>query len=269
MNSSRILGWCGELLQTCSLIADDMMDSSPLRRGRPSWFTVDGVGMNAINDAFYLESCAYHLLKKYFGGTGFYTKLVDAFHDITLKTVIGQNLDVLTTQKKISEERFQMTNFSKIAKYKTGYYTFVLPIRLGAILAGLVDGKLLNHIENVGLQLGEIFQAQDDFLDVYGTMTQTGKRGTDIAEGKCTWLICKAMEIANPEQREILMNTYGKKDEESVQIVRTIFDEISLPYHFHQYHDEVMHKIGANIAAISGDHTQLKAMLNILETTIN
>ncbi|XP_035711265.1 farnesyl pyrophosphate synthase isoform X3 [Folsomia candida] len=263
MNSARILGWCGELLQTSSLIADDMMDSSPLRRGRPSWFTVDGVGMNAINDAFYLESCAYHLLKKYFGETEFYTKFVDAFHDITLKTIIGQNLDVLACQE-ISEERCKMANFFKIAEYKTGYYTFVLPIRLGAILAGLQDGKLLNHLESVGLQLGEIFQAQDDFLDVYCTITQTGKSGTDIAEGKCTWLICKAMEIANPEQREILMATYGKKDEESVQVVRTIFDEINLPYHFRHYHEELMDKIGTQIAAISGDHVQLKAMLNTL-----
>ncbi|OXA49522.1 farnesyl pyrophosphate synthase [Folsomia candida] len=263
IHCSRVLGWCGELLQSCSLVADDMMDSSPLRRGRPSWYKVDSVGMNAINDAFYLESSVYYLLKKYFGGTPVYTDLVDAFHETTLKTIFGQNLDVMASKKKL-EDRFKMESFSRIAKYKTSYYTFVMPLRLGAILAGLKDSKLYGKIETIGLLLGNIFQAQDDFLDVYGDPAKTGKKGTDISEGKCTWLICKAMELADHDQRAILEQNYGKQDDESVLIVKSIFQELQIDERFRQYRSESMDKIRAQISSINGRNIRLQAILKLL-----
>ncbi|OXA49235.1 Farnesyl pyrophosphate synthase [Folsomia candida] len=239
------------------------MDSSPLRRGRPSWYKVNGVGMNAINDAFYLESSVYYLLKKYFGGTPVYTNLVDAFHDITLKTVLGQNLDVMAN-KIVLKDRFKMENFSTIATYKTSYYTFVLPLRLGAILAGLTDSKLIPKIDTVGLQLGEIFQATDDFLDVYGNPATIGKKGTDISEGKCTWLICKAMELADRKQRAVLEQNYGKNDEECVLIVKKMFQELQIDEHFRQYRSESMDKTRAQIAAIGWRNLRLQAILKLL-----
>ena len=46
-----ILGWAVESLQTCFLVADDMMDSSTTRRGSKCWYKLENVGMTAINDA--------------------------------------------------------------------------------------------------------------------------------------------------------------------------------------------------------------------------
>jgi farnesyl diphosphate synthase len=50
---------------------------------------------------------------------------------------------------------------------------------------------------------------QDDFLDCYGDPSVTGKIGTDIVDGKCSWLIVVAMQRANKEQKETLRVSPG------------------------------------------------------------
>ena len=56
----------------------------------------------------------------------------------------------------------------------------------------------------MSLKLGECFQAQDDVLDCFGVPQVTGKVGTDIADGKCTWLLVEALRSATQEQRALL-----------------------------------------------------------------
>ena len=50
------VGWCVELLQAFFLVSDDIMDSSLTRRGQTCWYLKPGIGLDAINDAFLLES---------------------------------------------------------------------------------------------------------------------------------------------------------------------------------------------------------------------
>jgi farnesyl diphosphate synthase len=73
---AAVLGWLVELLQATMLVIDDIMDGSPTRRGKPSWYRVPGVGMAAANDAMMLESAIYMLLKKYFAGRPIYVRLL-------------------------------------------------------------------------------------------------------------------------------------------------------------------------------------------------
>ena len=50
----------------------------------------------------------------------------------------------------------------------------------------------------------ELIQALNDFLDVFGDSRVTGKVGTDISEGKLSWVIVEALQVSTPEQRKFL-----------------------------------------------------------------
>jgi farnesyl diphosphate synthase len=71
------------------------MDSSITRRGNPCWYKVPGVGLDAVNDALILESFLFFLIDRHFDGKQ-YVALQKLFHDVSLKTQMGQMLDTMS-----------------------------------------------------------------------------------------------------------------------------------------------------------------------------
>lgn len=62
----------------------------------------------------------------------------------------------------------------------------------------------------ISLEIGRMFQVQDDYLDCFGNPQTTGKIGTDIEENKCTWFAVNCLQRANYEQKQELVKCYGK-----------------------------------------------------------
>jgi len=249
MREAYVLGWCVELLQAFFLVADDMMDGSTTRRGKECWYRKDDLGMLAINDAILLETCIYTLLDKYFRDTPYYLNLLDAFLYITRHTAMGQQLDLMSASCKL--ENFDMKRYSQIVQYKTCYYSFYLPVQLGMILADVKDPELYRQSRAILLDMGHLFQIQDDYLDCFGNPEVTGKIGTDIQDRKCSWLIVQAMEKANPHQKKILNEYYGKDDSEAVAKVKNIYDELQLENLYKTYEDEAYTEIINQINGLS------------------
>ncbi|CAG5121296.1 unnamed protein product [Candidula unifasciata] len=222
MKIARVLGWCIELLQACSLIMDDVEDNSVTRRGRPCWYKKEEVGLTAVNDASFLECTVYSLLKKYIRDKPYYLSILELFLQTTCQTVTGQCLDLITgASGEVDFSKFTMERYSAIVKWKTGFHSFYLPVAVAMHMAGISDDESHAQVMPVLLQMGHFYQIQNDYLDCYGAPEITGKVGTDIQDNKCSWLIVKALEIASDEQKEALKlnleDIYKQCEENSYQ----------------------------------------------------
>lgn len=246
-----ILGWCIELLQAVFLVSDDIMDASKTRRGKPCWYLKPGVGMIAINDALMLESAIYLLLKNHFKGEKYYVDLIELLHETTFQTEMGQQLDLITApEDDVNLDKFSLDKYWYIVRYKTAFYSFYLPVALAMYMAGVSDQADLQQAKDVLLPLGEYFQVQDDYLDAFGDPEVIGKIGTDIQDNKCSWVVNKALQKANADQRKILDENYGRKDQAAEAKVKKLFDELELVSEYEKYEEEVVKEIREKIAQI-------------------
>lgn len=246
-----ILGWCVELLQAYFLVADDIMDQSITRRGQPCWYKQPNVGAIAINDAFMLESAIYLLLKKYFKQESYYGDLLELFHEVTFQTNMGQLLDLITApEDQVDLEKFSLEKHSSIVIFKTAYYSFYLPVALAMYAAGVADAADLKQAHDVLIPLGEYFQIQDDYLDCFGKPEDIGKIGTDIQDNKCSWVVNTALKLANTEQRKVLDENYGQKDDAKEKVVKKLFNELGIDKIYREYEEKIATELKEKIAKV-------------------
>ena len=196
-----ILGWLTEMFQAVYLIWDDIMDGSQYRRGQPCWYRQEGVGLMAINDACLIQSSIYVVLTKNLHNHPYYSAILELFREAAFRTELGQLCDMnMSGVNNLAEMAPEAHHF--IAENKTTFYSFFLPFAVAMQYTGQVSsGNMAIVIQDVLLEIGEYFQIQDDFLDIYGDTAVTGKIGTDIQDNKCSWMILQAMEHGSSEQK--------------------------------------------------------------------
>ncbi|CAL8069730.1 unnamed protein product [Calicophoron daubneyi] len=259
IRSAHLTGWCIEMLHAGFLILDDIMDDSPKRRGKPSWFShqrAAGRGLIAINDGLHLVLCAKSLLHQIFSSypeqLSAYSRIIKIFDMVAYNTCWGQNLDTNFAQSPNPDSSIDLTvyskaNFDSITRWKTGFYTFYLPVACGMALAGVEDEQVYADAEKILLKLGQYFQAQDDYLDCFGEVEETGKIGTDISDGKCSWLIVECLSRASPKQIEVVKKFYGRKGDKAASAIRELYEELGLPAVFRNYEMKMRAEINQDI----------------------
>lgn len=248
-----VLGWAIEWLQAWLLVADDIMDSSVTRRGQPCWYKkLSNIWYVAINDAVTIETMVYKILKRHFHDHPHYLQLVDLLQETTFQTELGQLSDTLCDVLDLADltpERWQL-----IVTYKTSFYSFYLSVAFAMVYAGIEKKEAFDAAREILVTMGVYFQAQDDYLDCFGTPEQIGKIGTDIADKKCGWLFTKAYhQLANAEQKAFLDQHYGKckvgSDEEKQ--IKQIYRQLGLPELYAQYeqtsYDKIMNMKNSSI----------------------
>lgn len=214
-----------ELLQTFYLIEDDIMDSSILRRGRPSWHSLPDIGLAAINDGLLLDCGINKIIQKEIPSHPRKNAILREIATAKQKTVIGQMLDMNTTD--LSE--FTWSRYSSIVKHKTSHYSYLLPLNIGMHLADYTTPHQV-QLRQIAYDLGYLFQAQDDYLDCFGDSSITGKSNlVDLAEGKCTWVTCALIEKLEKTNKSVELDNFKKnfstKDENKLIIARNIIVE--------------------------------------------
>ncbi|MFX0065151.1 MAG: polyprenyl synthetase family protein [Candidatus Hermodarchaeota archaeon] len=233
-------GLCTELMHAYFLIHDDIMDSSLLRRGKPTvhkqwekWaeenlessdFSKLGENM-AILSGDLLENYAIEVLTRSDLPPERIRAALLKYCEIVQRVNIGQFLDTVIGEKPITAATEDIIN--TIQLLKTAVYTIEGPLELGALLAG-ASKQQLAILSDYGQKVGIAFQIQDDILGLFGEEVETGKDVlSDLREGKKTLLILKAVEAGSPKQQKRILSALGQPDIEfsDLQEVRTIVKE--------------------------------------------
>ena len=163
------------------------------------------------------------------------------FTQIKQKTVYGQSLDLLSspTHKRVNIDEFTIDRYFTIAKYKTAFYSTVLPIRLALYYARISDAQLHRQLEQIMVKMGIFWQIQDDYLDAFGNPQITGKIGTDIQDGKCCWPAVMSLKLANNVQRDVLHQHFGINQPSSVEQVKQVYKELHIEDLYHEHEDQL------------------------------
>ena len=215
--SSRInLASIIELLHTATLVHDDVVDESELRRGARS---VNQVWTNSYSVLMgdFIYSKAFILMVK-LGIPAVLDELAKATNDIARGEII--QLELLEKKHLI-----ELKDLLKVSYLKTGRL-FEASAKTGAILAC----RSLEEIKTFGLlgkALGTAFQIQDDILDYEALKLDTGKPALkDFREGKITFPLYFALQQANIKEKNFIMSQLGKskilkKDQNKIyQLIR-------------------------------------------------
>lgn len=221
-----------ELFHSAILVHDDVQDQADTRRGHLTIHKqFEEVGKNLQVRTplkHYGESMAIDI-----GDIGIfmsYEKLLSGkfSNEIILKAAklyshymvrlaYGQNLDITPLPiDKVSEQ-----DILYILKCKSAEYTAVLPLLLGATLAGIEDTTKLKALEEYGYGFGWSFQILDDVLGMYGEEKITGKPITaDLREGKNTLLMLHLSQNGTAEQKDFQKQVFGNSNTSEEQVVQ-------------------------------------------------
>jgi geranylgeranyl diphosphate synthase, type II len=199
-----------ELLHNFTLVHDDIMDNSDKRRGRPTLhnaYNVDtailaGDGLVALAYETLIKDCKQNV-----------NKIFSTFTEGIKQVCEGQSLD----------KEFELKKFVSIDEYKVMIYKKTAALletccAVGSLIAcGSV--KEVKAASSYGRNLGMAFQIQDDLLDIFADESQFGKAtGTDLLEGKKTYLFLRALEKARGNDKKLLLNIIKNKGTERTMI---------------------------------------------------
>lgn len=212
-----------ELLHNFTLVHDDIMDKSPLRRGKETIYQKwDDTTAILLGDLILGLSCK-KLKSNLSPEQGM--KAMEIFNHGLVEVCDGQAYDLEF------EERTDITleEYRSMIDKKTGSL-----IRTSLVIGGIVgnaDENQLEKLSKLGTELGQAFQLQDDLLDLIGS-NQFGKKiGQDIIEGKKTYLIIKANTEAKEERdKELLKKFYDNNglEENEVDKMRNLLSKLGI-----------------------------------------
>ena len=184
-----------EFIHTATLLHDDVVDDSHMRRGRATANSTFG-NAAAVLVGDFLYSRAFQMMVQVHD-----MRVMEVLADATNAIAEGEVMQLLHVHNADVDEE----DYLRVIRAKTARL-FEAAGRLGAILAG-VPARQEEALANYGMHLGTAFQLVDDILDYSGDLVQTGKNlGDDLAEGKTTLPLIHAMRNGTAEQAAAIRN---------------------------------------------------------------
>ncbi len=198
---ARQLAAVVEFIHTATLLHDDVVDESDLRRGRKTANAVFGNAASVLVGDF-LYSRSFQLMVELER-----VEVMKILADTTNAIAEGEVLQLLHIRNPDTDE----PAYLKVIERKTAVL-FAAATRLGALLAGS-DAAVQQKLHDYGMALGYAFQIADDVLDYSADESALGKHlGDDLAEGKATLPLIHAIQHADAATRARLRGIVQEGD---------------------------------------------------------
>ena len=215
-----------ETFHNFTLLHDDLMDRSPLRRGQPTVFCkwdentaiLSGDTMFALAWRYFLRQPTPHL-----------QEILQCFNETAIEVCEGQQKDM--NFESCTLDKVSLDDYLDMIRQKTAVL-LAAALKIGALYAGAPSGEV-DKLWQFGIHLGLAFQLQDDLLDGYGDTAVFGKKtGQDIRDNKKTFLPLTALALCSPEQKNELASLFAPQnpldEEEKVRRVMNLYNTVDL-----------------------------------------
>jgi geranylgeranyl diphosphate synthase, type II len=211
-----------EMFHNFTLLHDDIMDRSDLRRGKPTVHKKWNENV-AILSGDAMAVISFDLIAS--SGREILPRLLALFNKTAREVCEGQQMDMNFENTSTVNEQMYL----EMIRLKTSVL-IAAAMSMGAIAGGASQSDA-SLIYNCGMNLGLAFQLQDDMLDLYGQEEDFGKKpGGDILMNKKTYLLVKALELADEKTAGkigYIMKT-EKNPQKKIREIKNIFDELNI-----------------------------------------
>lgn len=203
-----------ELIHTATLLHDDVVDNSTLRRGRETANTIWGNEASVLVGDF-LYSRAFQLIVKLQN-----FDIIKIFSNATNLIAEGEVMQLLNCHDPDTTE----SSYFEVIQRKTAKL-FEVATQTGTALTGSYTTQQMNAMAHFGMQLGIAYQLIDDTLDYRSSAEEMGKNiGNDLAEGKPTLPLIHALRLGSSSEVELIRNAIETGSSENLATILSIIE---------------------------------------------
>ncbi len=253
-----------ETFHNFTLLHDDLMDRSPLRRGQPTVYTKWDENTAILSgDTMFALAWRYFLRQS----TPKLQEILQCFNETAIEVCEGQQKDM--NFERMGLANVSINNYMDMIRQKTAVL-LAGALKIGALYAGAPADEV-ERLYAFGIHLGLAFQMQDDLLDGYGDTAVFGKKtGQDIRDNKISFLPLTALKNANEEQRKELLVLFAAKDnmdeEEKVRRVLALYQAMNLKNAIEKAIADEFETARKELDAIHADEPRKTPLRELMET---
>ena len=253
-----------ETFHNFTLLHDDLMDKSPLRRGQPTVYRkwdentaiLSGDTMFALSWRYFLRQPHARL-----------QEILNCFNETAILVCEGQQYDMNFEHSG----HITLSDYMEMIRLKTAVL-LAGALKIGALYAEAPDSDIA-RLYDFGIHLGLAFQLQDDLLDSFGDVAVFGKKtGQDIRDNKKTYLYLKALETGAPAQRErlqALFSTTPAQDDDKVAEVLELYKTLAIRRKTEEAVQAEFSLAKGALDAIQVDEQKKSVLRQLTETLLN
>ncbi|XP_013136944.1 PREDICTED: farnesyl pyrophosphate synthase 1-like [Papilio polytes] len=216
-----------EMMQSYAIIWDDYDDESKLRFGKTCWHLVDDNNTLALLDGCIMRSFTEEIARQNTKGKH-REQVLKILSGTYFTGSVGQHMDTVVQRSK-NYDNFTIEQYNLINTYKSAIYSVKTPILMALALSNKLNRKSFEIVDDVCTDIGTMVQIHNDLLNYFDTKGMTeGKTGTDIQEGKCSWVAVTVLRHCTPGQRRIFIDNYGSWDPEKFSRILQLYESMDL-----------------------------------------